>query len=137
MLKELINDTMFPTFDLTNDTFEIYSNLSQLSCGPQRRSPAPGTYTYYISLYIFPIFFIVGTFGNAMILIILRRIKQKNNAFLSAMALSDFLFFIPMFLLSLNAYDCLAVNETFLYFSYHAQTPIVAIANWFSTASTW
>lgn len=120
-----------------NLSVEICSNKTQLSCGPQKRLPEPGSYPYYISLYIFPFLFFIGTFGNLMILIILKKIKQNGKLFLSAMALADLLFFIPMFILSLNAYDSLADKENFMRFSYHSHTLVVAIANSFSTSSNW
>lgn len=115
------------------------SNKSNISLcgGPQQRWPQPGTYTHYIYIYLFPICFVIGTFGNSMILVTLKNVQQSGKAFLSAMALADFLFFIPMFVLSLSAFDFLATDENFLHFSYHALTLLVAIANWFSTASNW
>lgn len=113
-------------------------NISNVSvCRPKQRFPEPGTCTYYINLYTFLICFIIGTLGNAMILIILKNIQQSGKAFLSAMALADFLFFIPMFILNLKEFDFLATDENFLNFFYHALTPLVAMANWFSTASNW
>lgn len=106
-------------------------------CLNQMRNPEPGTFPYYMGNYVFPVVFSMGVVGNIMNLIVLNKMKTKTVYFLSAIAAADICFFVAMFMINLTAFDSLALNTTFLNFYYQAKMTLLALANWFSSASIW
>lgn len=119
-------------------------NLSQVKdfysvCRNETRNPQPGTSTYYVGLYWFPVIFVIGALGNSLNLIVLnsKGMKSKTNIFLSAMAATDLCFFFVMFFNNLSVFDPLATSQDFMRIYFKAKMTFVVLANWFSMASIW
>lgn len=97
------------------------------------------TITYVSKTFVFPMQFGVGIFTNFLNLIVLNSpgMRTKTNNFLAAMALADLFFFLTIFPLSLSGHESLINSVDYIKFYFNAHIPLVAFANWLSTASNW
>lgn len=114
-----------------------YMMEEESNCSNQSLLFEPDTLSYNFAKYIFPIIFAVGVVGNVLNIIIFQRLRTKSNLFLLIIAVADLCFFIPTFFLNLTVYDSLATSQKFLHVYFNANAVMVALGNWFSTASIW
>ncbi|OUC45688.1 hypothetical protein D917_01795 [Trichinella nativa] len=89
--------------------------------------------------YITPTVFTVGVIGNVLNLLVLnsKTMRSKTNYFLSSMAVADLGFFLVMIIYSLASFPTIAASPGFNKLYMHSKMSLTALANWFSTSSTW
>lgn len=130
----------------TAENFSMYENFTTNATSPRiycmngiPRTPAYGSIAYYFGLYILPVIFAIGIFGNVLNLVVLnsKGMRTKTNCFLSAMAATDLGFFLVMVLFNLSAFDNLAQSENFMKIFVQLKMTLMTLANWLSAASIW
>ncbi|KRY93688.1 putative G-protein coupled receptor F59B2.13 [Trichinella pseudospiralis] len=96
-------------------------------------------HTPSVQQYITPTVFTVGVIGNVLNLLVLnsKTMRSKTNYFLSSMAVADLGFFFVMIIYSLASFPTIAASPGFNKLYMHSKMALTALANWFSTSSTW
>uniref|UniRef100_A0A5S6PZJ4 G-protein coupled receptors family 1 profile domain-containing protein n=1 Tax=Trichuris muris TaxID=70415 RepID=A0A5S6PZJ4_TRIMR len=93
----------------------------------------------FVSHYIIPTAFAIGIVGNLLNLLVLnsKKLRCKTCYYLSAMATADLGFFATMSIYHLANFPAIVSSPGFSKFYAHSKMTLTALANWFSTSSTW
>lgn len=97
-----------------------------------------GQIDYFVQHYVFPVYFLLGLFGNSLNLVVLLSRKNRRNQsynLFSAMALADLLFLLCMLPHSLFTYKAFNRSSLFRQLYFHMKPHLVGLANTFSTTT--
>ncbi|KFD68706.1 hypothetical protein M514_03723 [Trichuris suis] len=110
-----------------------------VDCFENRTEASSFSVKAFISQCVIPIAFAIGIIGNTLNLLVLncKKMRCKTSYYLSAMAVADLGFFITMTIFHLSNFPVITASASFNKFYAHSKMTLTALANWFSTTSTW